>query len=223
MSVSCRDQSGYGLSQWESRRYLVPRTILSLSIYAPGLLCRWMIYPDDIYPTPWRYSLDTLIRTFIGINTIILFAFHHKNYIIYGKGILVPDTSYKISCLIKVVNRYPTSWSTLRWHHNERDIVSNHQPHDCLLSRLFRRRSKKTSKHRTTGLCAGNSPGTAEFPSQMASHAENVSIWWRHHVCWISALLMGQNCSNLTHLGWGTKPFPHFPYFGIFRHCQYTH
>ena len=41
----------------------------------------------------------------------------------------------------------------LRWRHNERDSVSNHQPHDCLLNRLFRRRSKKTSKLRVTGLC----------------------------------------------------------------------
>ena len=32
-----------------------------------------------------------------------------------------------------------------------------------------------------TGLCAGNSPGTDDFPAQMASNAENVSIWWRHH------------------------------------------
>ena len=27
-----------------------------------------------------------------------------------------------------------------------------------------------------------NSPGTGEFLAQMASNAENVSIWWRHHV-----------------------------------------
>ena len=47
---------------------------------------------------------------------------------------------------------------------------------------LSRRRSKKTSKLRVTGLCTGNSPGTGEFPAQMASNAENVSIWWRHHV-----------------------------------------
>ena len=67
----------------------------------------------------------------------------------------------------------------LQWRHNGRDSLSNHQPHDCLLNRLFRRRSKKTSKLRVTGLCAGNSPG--EFPAQMASNAENVSIWWRHH------------------------------------------
>ena len=48
-------------------------------------------------------------------------------------------------------------------------------------NRLFRRRSKKTSNLRVTGLCVGNSPGTGEFPAQMASNAENVSIWWRHH------------------------------------------
>ena len=70
---------------------------------------------------------------------------------------------------------------TSRWRHNDHAGVSNHQPHGCLLNRLFRRTSKKTSKLRVTGLCAGNSPGTGEFPAQMASYAENVSIWWRHH------------------------------------------
>ena len=69
----------------------------------------------------------------------------------------------------------------LRWRHNGRDGVSNHQPNDCLLNRLFRRRSKNISKLCITGLCAGNSPATGEFPAQMASNAENVSIWWRHH------------------------------------------
>ena len=39
-------------------------------------------------------------------------------------------------------------------------------------------------KHRSSvslAICAGNSPVTGEFPAQMASNAENVSIWWRHH------------------------------------------
>ena len=72
-------------------------------------------------------------------------------------------------------------WLSLRWRHNDHAGVSNHQPHGCLLNRLFRRKSKKTSKLRVTGLCGGNSPGTGEFPAQMASYAENVSIWWRHH------------------------------------------
>ena len=41
---------------------------------------------------------------------------------------------------------------SLEWRHNGRDGVSNHQPHDCLLNRLFRRRTKKTSQIRVTGL-----------------------------------------------------------------------
>ena len=84
--------------------------------------------------------------------------------------------------------------TSLLWRHNGRSGVSNHQPHDCLLIRSFRRRSKKTSKLRITGLCAGNSPVTGEFPAQMASNAENVSIWWRHHVMgWLDTLLGDQS------------------------------
>ena len=80
---------------------------------------------------------------------------------------------------------------SLQWRHNGRDSVSNHKPHDCVLNRLFRCRPKKTSKLRVTGLCAGNSPVTGEFPAQMASNAENVSIWWRHHACpWYILLKM---------------------------------
>ena len=70
----------------------------------------------------------------------------------------------------------------LQWRCNGCDSVSNHQPREYLLSRLIRRRSKKTSKLRVTGLCAGNSPVSGELPAQRASNAENVSIWWRHHV-----------------------------------------
>ena len=71
--------------------------------------------------------------------------------------------------------------SSLQWCHNECDGVSNHRRFDCLLSRLFGFRSENTSKLRVTGLCVGNSPVTGGFPSQRASDAENVSIWWRHH------------------------------------------
>ena len=70
---------------------------------------------------------------------------------------------------------------TLQWSHNWRDDVSNHQPHDCLLNHLFKRRSKNTSKLCVTGLYADNSQVTGEFPAQMASYAENASICWRHH------------------------------------------
>ena len=71
--------------------------------------------------------------------------------------------------------------TSLQWRHERIDGVSNHQLHDCLLNHLFRRWSKKTPRLRVAGFCAGNSPMTSQFPAQMASNAENVSIWWRHH------------------------------------------
>ena len=71
-------------------------------------------------------------------------------------------------------------WEFQRYgRHNGHNGVSNHQPCDCLLNHLFRRRWKKSSKLRATGLCEGNSPVIGEFPTQRASNAENVSIWWR--------------------------------------------
>ena len=47
---------------------------------------------------------------------------------------------------------------------------------------VARRGSKKISDLRVTGLCEGNTPMTGGFPSQRASNAENVSIWWHYHV-----------------------------------------
>ena len=66
---------------------------------------------------------------------------------------------------------------------DSKDYIMSDGIHLALLwlNHLFTRRSKNTSKLRVTGLCAGNSPVTGEFPTQKASNAENVSIWWRHH------------------------------------------
>ena len=58
--------------------------------------------------------------------------------------------------LVFLVVSIDEDWpSSLQWRHNGRDSVSNHQPHDCLLNRLFRCRSKKTSKLRVTGFVRG--------------------------------------------------------------------
>ena len=94
----------------------------------------------------------------------------------------------KYQLFFSVARRVSTTmmlWITnasLQWRHNGRDGVSSHQPRDCLHNRLFRRTSKKTSKLRVTGLCVVNSPRDGEFHAHMASNAENVFIWWRHHV-----------------------------------------
>ena len=77
-------------------------------------------------------------------------------------------------------------WAAFLHHYND-VIMSAMAPQitshiSGLLNGLFRRGSKTTSKLRVTGLCEGNSPVTGEFPAQRACNAENVSIWWRHHV-----------------------------------------
>ena len=71
--------------------------------------------------------------------------------------------------------------TALQWRHNRHDSVSNHQPHDCLLNRLFRRRSKENINAPRHWPFCGEFTGTGEFPAQSASYAENVSIRWRHH------------------------------------------
>ena len=102
------------------------------------------------------------------------FYHHCENW--YGCSVGSPWYRYMMSAGFSAV--------ALQWRHNEQDSVSNHQSHNCLPNCLFRPGSNKTSKLRVTGLCAGNSPGTGEFPAQMASNAENVSIWWRHDGIW---------------------------------------
>ena len=67
---------------------------------------------------------------------------------------------------------------SLQWRHDGRDSVSNQQPRDCLLNRLFKENIKAP---RHWPFCE-EFTGTGEFPAHMASYVENVSIWWRQHV-----------------------------------------
>ena len=75
----------------------------------------------------------------------------------------------------------------LQRHHNGRDGVSNHQPHDCLLNRLFGRRSKKTSKLRVTGYVWGihrrpvNSPH--KWPVKLKMFPFDDVIMWIVMLC----------------------------------------
>ena len=107
---------------------------------------------------------------------------------------------------ISIMMNFPRPRS-LQWRHNERNGVSNRQLYDCLLNRLSRRRSKKISKLRITGLCEWNSPVNCEFPVQRTSNAENVSIWWRHHVyctCIISISVSSEVAIVASLVQWGS-------------------
>ena len=110
----------------------------------------------------------------------------HGNSFENRPHVQVPQCTIPISHNVHFCNRNVHMWA--HFCHKMHLVIfvgwivgfSNHQPHDCLFNRLFRRRSKKTSKLPATGLCEGNSPETGEFPTQRVSNAENVSIWWRH-------------------------------------------
>ena len=113
----------------------------------------------------------------------------------------LPQIGHK-SVLMHVIVWCRRGDKPLQWRHNGPDGVSNHRRPGCLFNRLFRPRSKKTSKLLVTGPCAGNSPVTGEFPAQWASNAENVSIWLRHQaiswcnddpVYWRLYVLPGRN------------------------------
>ena len=102
----------------------------------------------------WSYSLETLSVKLLNfdLNPPINGLWQHAYQLVV---LSPPDTSISLQC-----------------NNNGRNGISNHQPHHCLLIGLFRRRSKKTSKLRVTGLCGGNSQVTGEFPAERASTAE---------------------------------------------------
>ena len=116
----------------------------------------------------WRPFLDCMPQLF--------FRPQYVWFPVHLKGHLIP------LCYETLVVNWQNWLFTL--FHQSRSVLSPNPIHRrfyCLFNRLFRHRSKKTSKLRVTALCVGNSPETGEFPAQRASNAENVSIWWRHH------------------------------------------
>ena len=89
-------------------------------------------------------------------------------------------------CLIRLTRGFQHRDQVMRIVHFNDVIMSAMASQITSLTIVYstvysRRRPKKASKLRVTGLCVGNSPVTGEFPAQRASNAENVSIWWRHH------------------------------------------
>ena len=95
-------------------------------------------------------------------------------------------TACKLSCFVIVWHRSilftPFSvtcraFMALRRRHNGRDSVSKHQPHDCFLTNY----SDADQRNHQSSASLAFVRGIHRVPAQMASNAENVSIWWRHH------------------------------------------
>ena len=126
-----RADSEFGPSQWET-------SLQSNAVshwLGPNLESALCIYPQIMHGSASRLQRDVSAVHARPNGLVINITFTGRIY------------TYTAKC-------------SLQWSHNGCDGVSNHQPHHCLLNRLFRRRSKKTPKLRVTGLCAGNSPVT---------------------------------------------------------------
>ena len=72
--------------------------------------------------------------------------------------------------------------NSLQWRNNELDGVSNHRSLGCLLNRLFRRRSKKKNQSSASLALVRRPVDSPHKWPVTANVAENVFIWWRHHV-----------------------------------------
>ena len=135
----------------------------------PSLSHTWVWYPD--FPC---HEVESLIQTV----WIPGFSGDLINLLVCDPGNLVVDSMAEMShictsvvehhrtlrwyhmsaTMSQITNNWtffnsclrPTTQQTWQWRQNERDGVSNHQPHGCLLNRLFRRSSKKTSKIKKT-------------------------------------------------------------------------
>ena len=118
---------------------------------------------------------------------------------------------------------------SLQWCDNERDGVSNHRRLECLLNRLFRRRSKKTSNFASLALVRwihwgpGNSPYTwpvtrkmfpfddvIMFPTKI-NEMVDVKAWaiWKV-LTWIRSLIGPANWKTVTNKRRQIRPWTCF-------------
>ena len=161
-----------------------------------------------------KSSMWSDMEEFLRLSFFFVSTFFYNCFVLqkYCKLRKIIATSWPVPICIEIIQLFPKihhlqdsskSYKTYQsqWRNNGRGCVSNHQPHDCLLNRLFRRRSMKTSQLRVTGLCVGNSPVTGEFPAQEASNTENVPIWWHHHAesCLMLICIYHEQVCGMTH------------------------
>ena len=128
--------------------------------YCSSALFPWHMADSRLAPSQWDTSLQSnAVFNWLGENfQSVLPTLRWPHWFMF-------------SLLVSQIGDKPLPWLieawwciSLQWCHKERDGVSNHRRPDCWINRLFRGRSKKTSKPRVTGLCEGNSPVTGGSP-----------------------------------------------------------
>ena len=110
-------------------------------------------------PLSWLHCNEVMIR---AMEYILWILGPHSR--VEKSHIYIDEYNFTHESIINNWRMYVMSFDSLQWRHNERDGVSNHQPHDYSLNCLFMYTSRKKSKLRVTSLCEGNSPVTGESP-----------------------------------------------------------
>ena len=99
-------------------------------------------------------------------------------------------------------------FTSLQWRRNERDCFSDHQPHDCLLNRLFRRRSKKYQSSPSLAVVRGihrwpmNSPHIRPVTRKMFPIDDVIMLVYRyiHSSCYYHHQIRSINISHCYHI-----------------------
>ena len=111
------------------------------------------------------------------VRLLIMFSLIHK--FIKDESIGLEVCKWKHRCNPSYV---PDVINVITATSNDRHGYSNCRSIECLFNRLFRLTTNEHQMSVLLGLCEGNPPVTSGFPSQRASKAENVSIWWRYNM-----------------------------------------
>ena len=183
--------------------------VMFISILRYSQKWKWQILAHENYPVAERWVSLTIVQSDFSsskltdrCNMFYVFLIICKNplhIVLHCIPIIKPDNQCNMSipCIIEGT----MCDVALQWRHNDHDGVSNHQPRGCLLNRLFGRRSKKTSKLRVTGLCAGNSPGPVNSPHKgpvtrkMFPFDDVIMVYFLDHT-WLTPDLS----ANISHL-----------------------
>ena len=126
--------------------YIVPIQLLfamfvkHLQLLAPPVTIRKS--PERIFPYLCIWLSEVQWRDYAPVSFLQGESLYQERRSLYPDG-------------AQIAHEITRNLVALHWRHND---------HDHWVNRLFRRRSKKTSKLRVTGLCGGNSPGPVNSP-----------------------------------------------------------
>ena len=142
-----------------------------------------------------RYAYDTIVCACI---LSIITSKYNLGWVGLGQGLLaIYDICLHLSVFAEATQTIILQWCPLwaRWGLKSPASRSDTQPFVP---------AQIKENIRVTGLCEGNPPVTGGFPSQRASNAKNVPIWWRQHGKWREEIPSPnqQNCSSCVALVW---------------------